>query len=328
MTLYNYWCEPEPDTRILFKDLVSANLIAIKSNMRWDNYSLNETTIPVVDLLKDHAISVLTKSYGMFHVEQDILDPLTADVFMYFPVLMQQLGITRLMDAYSVVKEDLNVDELVRTEVLEGEVDENSQLTLGSTNTDTNILNTQQKTTGTVVVDNEQTNILDGTTIINNTSGVESTGNRNVNLTHNMPEQAINGITGQFPVDDEGTPILTTSYAQTASENFSTSNPIATTETSNQDTDNTNTLTSDSTTTNDLTVADTGTTTRTVVGSGSDATDTLTTTNNTNTINEKHTSTATNKQYAYEIQAFLDSTDSIVAFSKWEDRFSWIPGII
>src|SRR5690606_30409252 len=161
-----------------------------------------------------------------------------------------------------------------------------------------------------------------------NTSGVEATGTKNVNLGHNMPEQSINAVTGNLPTDTQGTPILTTSYIQNASEAFTTSNPINTTETSEQTVENTNTGTNDSTTTNNLTVADTGTTTRTMTNSGSDTSEATTATSGTNTINETVTSTLTNKQYAYEIKAFLETADGTIAFKNWEDRFSWVVGII
>lgn len=315
-------------TTMLFKDLISQNETEIKTYMAWENYDLNDTTIPVVDLVKEHAITVLSKSYGLFHVEQTILDELCADVFIYFPVLLQQLAITRLIDAYGVVKEDVNTEEFTRTETLSSVTDQNSELTVGTTNTDSNVLNTQQKTTGTVSVENELNNTQNSSTTIENTSGVESTGNRSVNLSHNMPEQSINGSTGNFPTDPNGTPILTTSYVNNASENFNSSNPINTTETSEQTILNSNTGNNDSTTTNDLTVADTGTTTRTVVNSGSDNTESKTLTDSTNNINENRTRTETNKQYAYEIKAFLETADSLIAFKRWEDNFSWVTGII
>lgn len=315
-------------TTILFKDLIEDNKTELKGLMEWNNYTMNDVTIPLVEELKEHALMVLSKSYGMFHVEQDILEPLEADIFVYFPILMQQLAISRLMDAYGVVPEDTITDTLTRTETATSEVGENSELTLGTTNTDTNELNTTNKTTGTVLTENDSSNTQNSTTNIENTSGVESTGNRSVNLTHNMPEQAISGGTGNFPVDPEGTPILSTAYVQAAAANYNTSNPINTTETSEQTIANTNIGNNDSLTTNDITVSDTGTTTRTSVNSGSDIAESTTTTDTINDIQESRTRQETNKQYAYEIKAFLESTDTLVAFSRWEDKFSWVVGII
>ena len=85
--------------RIPFKDLIENNKTELMSYMEWNNYTMNDVTIPLVEELKEHALMVLSKSYGMFHVEPDILEPLEADIFVYFPILMQQLAISRLMDA-------------------------------------------------------------------------------------------------------------------------------------------------------------------------------------------------------------------------------------
>lgn len=316
------------DSRILFKDLVSQNETEIKTYMEWQNYQLNETIIPVVDLLKDHALKVLSNSYGLFHVEQTILNELYNDVFIYFPILMQQLSITRLIDAYGVVANDENTQTTTRTEKLNSNTDQNSTLTVGTSVNDSNVLDTQQKTTGTISTDNDIFNTNNSTTSIENSSGVEATGSKNVNLNHNMPEQSLVGQTGQFPTDSQGTPNLNTSYVQGASENFSTSNPINTNETSEQTITNTVTGKNENTTTNNVTLSDTGTTTRTTTNSGSDNSDSLTTTDSTNTITEEIKRLETNKQYAYEVKAFLETADGLIAFSRWEDKFSWVIGII
>jgi hypothetical protein len=313
---------------ILFKDLIEENKTKLMSLMQWNNYTMNDVTIPLVDELKEHALMVLSKSYGMFHVEPDIIKPLEADIFIYFPVLMQQLAISRLMDAYGVLPEDTIMDTMTRTESVTTQTEENSELTLGTSNTDTNEVNTETTTTGTVLIENDSSNTQNSTTNIENTSGVDSTGNRSVNLSHSMPEQAITGGTGNFPVDLEGTPILSSAYVQGATSNFSTSNPINTTETSEQTIANTSIGENDSLTTNDVTVSNTGTTTRTSVNSGSDVAESTTTTDSVNDVQESRTRTETNKQYAYEIRAFLESTDTLIAFSRWEDKFSWVVGII
>jgi hypothetical protein len=313
---------------LLFKDFCTEHAVEIKSNMAWENYTLNTTIVPVIDLVKDHALMVLSKSYGKFHVEQDILDEVCADVFINFPVLLQQLAITRLIDAYGVVKDDENIQTTTRTEVLAGETEQNSELTAGTSVTDSSITNLQQKTTGTVMVDNDTSNIQNSTTSIENISGVEATGGRNVNFEHVMPAQKITGGTGEFPVDDEGTPILTSLYVQNATQGFSTANPINTNETSDQTIANTVTGQNDSTTTNDITVADTGTVSKTTANSGSDNSTSLTTVANTNTITETVTDVLTNKQYAYEIKAFLETADGLIAFDRWQNKFSWVIGII
>lgn len=323
MRIYNDY----QDTKVLFKDLILDNTADIKSYMRWDNYDLNDTVIPVVETLKDHALIVLMNSYGKFHVEQDIIEEIFADVFIYFPILMQQLAITRLIDAYGVVKDDVESQTTERTENLNTNVEQNSKMTAGTTQTDSNILDTQQKTTGTIGVAGTASNTQNSTTNIENSSDVESTGTRNVNISHNMPEQALSD-TGKFPTDPQGTPILTSSYIQQAQEGFTSSNPINTTELSKQTILNTNNGSNDTTTTNDITVSDTGKTTRTTTNSGSDNTEAKTATTGTNTFTETITSNITNKQYAYEIKAFLETADSLIAFKKWEDQFSWVVGII
>lgn len=318
---------PETET-VLFKDLVTDNETDIKTYMAWENYTLNEVTIPIVEILKSHALMVLTKSYGLFHVEQDIYDEFCADVFMYFPVLAQQLAITRLIDAYGVVKDDVETQTTTRTENLNSQIDQTSELTAGTTVTENNTTNLQQKTTGTVQVENDTSNVQDSTTTINNTSNVAATGSHNVSTTHQMPEAQIDGVTNWFPTDEQGTPIIKGSVVQNAAQNFSTANPLSTTETSTQSIDNTVTGNNDSTTTNDITVADTGSTTRTSANSGSDTSQSGTTTDSTNEISEIITSNVTNKQYAYEIKAFLETADSLNAFRKWEDKFSWIIGFV
>lgn len=313
---------------ILFKKFVLENIEDIKTYMRWDNYQLNETEIPVVEMVKDHALIVLMNSYGLFHVEQDIYDAFCADIFIYFPILLQQLAITRLIDAYGVVANDVETVETVRTETQNSSVAQNSEMVAGTSQTNNNTLNTQQKTTGTVAVEGSASGTQNSTTSIINSSGVESTGTRSVNLAHELPEQAISGSTGEFPIDTQGTPVLTNSYVQTAQEGFTTSNPINTSESSDQSIQNTNSGTNDSTTTNDVTIADTGTTTQITTNSGSDTSESKTDANTTNTYNEKITSHVTNKQYSYEIKAFLETADSLVAFARWEDKFSWVVGII
>lgn len=316
------------DSRILFKQLLADNMDEIKVHMAWNNYELNDVIIPVVDSVQDHALMVLSKSYGLFHVEPDIIDPLIADIFIYFPILLQQLAITRLIDAYGVVKDDVDTVVTKRTEVLANETDQNSTITVGTTNTDRTISDNQQKNTGTVIVDNDATNIQRTTNSIINISGVESTGSRNVNVGHNMPEQSINGVTKEFPVDNQGTPILSSSTIQNGSETFNTSNPINSNETSDSQGSVDNSGTSNAKTTNDITVSETGNNTRTSSNSGSDNSESNTKSDSMNTIDESVTSTMTNKQYAYEIKAFLETADSLIAFRKWESHFSWVVGIV
>lgn len=219
---------------IPFRELVHENRTLIKAQMKWENYDLNENVMPVVEDLKEHALQVLVWNYGRYQVEPEILDDVLADVFVYFPPLIQELAISRLFDAYTVAAEDEESETITRTEEMNQEVQQNSQLTLGTKSEETTEEDTEQKTTGTVSVEGTTDNTQTSTTNIENTSGVEMTGNRSVNITHNLPEQALPGGTGYFPTDPEGTPILTGAYVQTATENFNTHNPIDSTETSHQ----------------------------------------------------------------------------------------------
>ena len=321
------WAEPEVQT-IPFRELIQENKELLKSYMKWENYELNEKVLPVVEDLKEHALMVLEKSYGRYQVEPDIVDELIVDVFTYFPPLMQELAISRLFDAFTVAQEDEESETFTRTEEKNQEMLQNSQLTLGTKAEETQTEDTEQKTTGTVSVEGTTENTQTSTTSIENNSGVSMTGNRSVNLTHNLPEQALPDGTGYFPTDPEGTPILTASYIQTATENFNTHNPIDSTETSEQTQAGSGTTTTDQTTTNDVTVANTGTSTRTVQNSGSDQSQSLTSTDEQNTITETRSRTMTNKQYAYELRAFLDSVTAVNAFQRWEDKFSWVVGIL
>lgn len=311
-----------------FRELIQENKTLLKSYMNWENYELNDKVLPVVEDLKDHALFVLEKNYGRYQVSPEIVDELIADVFVYFPPLMQQLAISRLMDAVSVPEEDTETETLTRTEETIGEVQQNSELTLGTQAQESEEQNTQQATTGTVSVTGSTENTQTSNTSIENTSGVAMTGNRSVNLTHNLPEQALPGGTGYFPTDPEGTPILSSTYAQSATENFNTHNPIDSEETSEQTSSGTSEQTSEQTTTNDVTVANTGTNTRTVQNSGSDQSQSLTSTDEMNTVTETRERTMTNKQYAYEIKAFLESVEVVNAFENWAKQFSWVVGII
>lgn len=314
--------------KVLFRELIQENKDLLKSYMNWENYDLNDKVLPVVEDLKDHALFVLQQNYGRYQVSPDIVDELIADVFVYFPPLMQQLAISRLMDAYSVPEEDTETETMTRAETASGEVQQNSELMLGTQLQETEEQDTQQTTTGTVSVAGSTESSQTSNTTIENTSGVAMTGNRSVNLTHAMPEQALPGGTGYFPTDPEGTPILTASYVQSATENFTTHNPIDSEETSVQTNTGTNTSESNQTTTNDVTVANTGTNTRTVQNSGSDSSQSSTTNEEMRDITETRTRTMTNKQYAYELRAFLESVEAVNAFENWANHFSWVVGII
>lgn len=324
---------------MLFKDYLAANATILKSYMKWDNYELNTTILPVVEAVENDALEVLSNVYGKFEVE-DILDELKADVLMNFPTLLQQLSITMVMTAENVVQKDVLSETMTRKETGVRDTSQTTDMTLDTQVTELNTIDNTSTTTGTskdtgtsktatstVTTQTNETEIL-------NTSGVEMTGSRNVNINNAMPEQSISGVTEAFPVDTEGTPILSTSTVQSATQSFSTVNPIDSSETSSQSINVTANNTGESLTTNDLTntqniaVSDVGTTNRTTANTGTDTTLNTALENTDNEVTETTTREATNPQYAYEIRAFLESVQSINAFKVWANNFAWVCGIL
>lgn len=322
-----------------FKDFITANSTTLKTFMSWENYDLNNTVLPVVDLVQDHALQVLANNFGKFEVEDDILDEVSADIFINFPPLLQQLSISRVMTSESVVQTDILSETMTRRETGQRDTNQTTDTTLGTEVSEINSLGTTQATTGnttntgTVNVGSDTHTNQSNETDITNSTDVEATGSRNVNLSHQMPEQALTG-TGNFPVDAQGTPILTTSYVQSAGENFATVNPIETTESSTQVSTVTNDTESDSITTNNLassqnvSVVNSGSNTRTLNNTGSDNVTNAGVENTENEITETIDREATNAQYAYEIKAFLESVQAINAFKTWTNNFAWVCGIL
>lgn len=295
--------------------------------MRWENYTINETTIPVIELLKDDALNALKRAYGKYYVEPDIYDDLLNDVFTYFPILMQQLAISRLLDAYAVNTHDLDTETTTRTEKVNESTNQNSTLTAGTSVIEANSQDNTQKTTGTVKDESTQTGSQDSVIDITNSSNTELTGSHTVSMTHNMPEQSIDGTTKEFVIGDDGTPELKTSTIQNASETYGSNSPINSGESSNQQSSVDTTTTTDNTTTNDVTVTDEMTGNRTLTNSGSDNSNSNTQVTADNITTESRELQATNKQYAYEVAAFLDVAGKTVAFEIWTNRFSWVVGI-
>lgn len=295
--------------------------------MRWENYTINETTIPVIDLLKDDAIQALKRAYGKYHVEPDIYDDFLNDVFTYFPILMQQLAISRLLDAYAVNTHDLDTETTTRTEKVNESTNQLSTLTAGTSVTEANSQDNTQKTTGTVKDDSTQTGTQDSMIDITNTSNTELTGSHNVALNYAMPEQSIDGVTKEFEYNLDGTPFLGTSNVQGATENFGSNSPINSGESSNQQTTVNTETTTGNIQTNDVTVTDEMTGNRTLTNSGSDNSNSNTQVTADNVTTESRELQATNKQYAYEVAAFLDVAGKTVAFEIWTNRFSWVVGI-
>lgn len=312
---------------VRFHELLTDNEAELRSEMRWENYTINETVIPVIDLLKTDALNALRRAYGKYYVYPDIYDDVLNDVFTYFPILMQQLAISRLLDAYVVNQNDLEKETTTRTEKRDQVGNENSSLTKGTSTSEISSQNNEQKNTGTVKDSSTQDSESDSTNQIDNTSGIEQTGSRSVQLAHAMPEQSIDGTTGNLPEDEQGTPILKTSYVQSANESFATTNPIQNSESSQQHTTGTGKVTSEATQTNDLTQTDTMTGNRTVTDSGTDQTASTTENTENATITETRELSSANKQYAQEVSGFLEVAGKTVAFENFVNSFSWVVGI-
>ena len=152
-----------------FRELIDENKILLKPSMIWENYDLNDKVLPVVDDLKEHALFVLQQS--MVAIGLLILWMNSLLTFVYFPPLMQQLAISRLMDAYSVPEEDTETETMTRAETASGEVQQNSELMLGTQLQETEEQDTQQTTTGTVSVDGSTESTQTSNTTIENTRG-------------------------------------------------------------------------------------------------------------------------------------------------------------
>lgn len=295
--------------------------------MRWENYTINDTVIPVVEQVKTDALNTLRREYGRFYVDPDIYDDFLSDVFMYFPILLQQLAISRLLDAYVVNQFDTETETTTRTESRNATMDQNTIGTSSANSTDNLTENRSGTNTGTVDNESSSEDKNAGTVNIANGTIVKPTGSRGVSLSHAMPEQAFDGTTGEFPVDEQGTPILGTAYVQSAGENFSTTNQMENEETSEQTTDMTLTATGTSKQTNNLATTDEGSSNRTGTNTGTDET-TLTGTNNEAVeVTETREAKLANKQYAQEVTGFLAIAGNTVAFDNWAREFSWVVGI-
>lgn len=336
---------------VLFSDYVKYT--SLRPFMVWDEFDIVESPLPpfAIDRIQEKAISLLCRNYGYFEVGVELVDntgdfpnfyfpEFEADLMTYFPPLIQSLSITLKMLGINVPEVDTITETYDRTEditsnqksdninSMETDIINNSNSNQNSTS------DTTQINTGTVKNTGTSENDIAYERQITNTSEIEETGNRNVNLAHNMPEQAING-TGNFPEDTQGTPILSASYIQSANENFSTMNPMQTNETSLQkDIENKQTTTNDLTQTNDN-LNDTFT--KNNVDSIDETTGKSTTTENLtnivegegkNIIHEVRTIEKTNPQYAGEITKFLENVQTFNAFQVFIDKFSWLRGIL
>lgn len=313
-------------------EIITNNLTEIKALMRWENYGLNNTIIPVEEALQNDAISTLRREYGRILIEEDeyaeTYDYLMSDIFMYFPILMQELSITRLIDAYAVATHDNDTEKTTTTSTMDGSNTGTETLVAGTSVSEILTGNSTDTSTGTVKDVGEQTSRGTSNSLITNESDIEETGGKSVNFTHALPEQAIDGTTKKFPVDEQGTPNMGAATVNLATESFNTSNPMGTLETSEQESSNDGTVTNDNTTTNDLTNSSENNSSRTASNSGSDLTTTQSNENVTTSETVERELNATNKQYAYEVSAFIKTAGEVVAFQNWKNRFSWIGGII
>lgn len=336
---------------VQFSDYVKYT--SLKEYMTWEEFGLVDKSITdfAVDKIQDKAISLLSRNYGYYQVGVELVDntgdypkfyfpEFEADLMTYFPELIQSLSITLKMLGINVPEVDTITETYDRTEdIISNQTSDNINAI------ETDIINTANSNQNST---NDTTQTISGTTTntgtsendilyerqITNSSQVDETGNRNVNLSHQMPEQAIEG-TGNFLEDTQGTPILSTSYVQSANENFSTLNPMSTSETSTQ-----KDIQNKQTTTNDLTQSN-NSLNDTFVKSSLSSVDGSTGKSKTaenlknivegtgqNTIHEVKTIEKTNPQYAGEITKFLDNVQTFNAFKSFIDKFSWLSGVI
>lgn len=336
---------------ILFSDY--AKYTSFKEYMIWDEYGLVENPLPTfaIERIQEKCISLLCRNYGHFNVWVMLEDnsgdyprfhfpEFEGDLMTFFPELIQTLSITLKMLGMNVPEIDITTEKYDRVEDILSNQSSSQDATSTSDMLNKNIssqdntTDSTQTTSGTVNDSgSSETDIAFEREIIN-TSEIDETGNRNVNLSHQMPEQAING-TGNFPVDSQGSPILSASYIQGAGESFSTINPMVSTETSNQKDNENKTIT-----TNDLTQTTEGLTdtfNKSKISGESETSGTASTVDNIqnvvegtgkNTISETRTTEKTNPQYAQEISKFLDNVQTINAFNEFINKFHWLCGIL
>lgn len=331
---------------MLFSDFYDINKDALKTEMVWNNYGLNDVLLTASDELKEKALSLLKQNYSKFNlfeidgIVDDILNEMKSDVFTNFPLLMQSLSIAASMTYQSVSRTDHEIE--TRT-VKETGKNTNNSTEMNNSKRDTinndivvenNSVIGEITNTGNVLTheisERNETNTLDG----NNTASTPMTGSKSVAVSHSMPEQAINGITHNFNKDTQGTPDLDVSTIQSANESYSTINQFQNTQIIDQMQTVDNTIVNNNTRTDDTKQL---TDNATELHNTNDSTgmDILEGTNTINGINEiDHTTTDTttrdlaNKQYPFEVSKFLESIDSVKSFTKWIDAFSWICGVL
>lgn len=325
-----FWMEQnQPNDLITVRDLIIAEYQSFLQVMNWNNYDLNETIIPVVDLLRNHAMEVLFRTYGNVLVNKDeVLELFLNDVFVYFPLLMQELAITRLIDGYAVGTHDQDSTTFTRNENLLTESDSIANVKSDGTGSENMDQNSTRKDTGTVSDVNTSTNNQNTETKITNDSEVQTSNNHSVSFAREMPEQSIDSTTTKFPIGEDGIPDMSTGTVQNASENFGSATPMITHETSTQNNIGSNDTNGTNTRTDNLQSTDTGKSTRSTVTGSVDKSDSKVKNTGNNVITEQTDIRATNKQYSYEITNFLSAASTVVAFSNWENKFSWLRGLV
>lgn len=326
--------------KILFSELVNQNETALKSEMEWRNYGLNDTEMLAEEILKTHALRTLKRSYGKYYVDDDILEELKEEIFINFPSLMQQLSISRVVTGLAVLPVDTLKEQITRNETTRRENSDSSTVTVGTSVNETSqvegLTSGQSLTndTGTVASNVTNDSNTSSSTSIDNSSNVEITGGKQVNLAYSLPNQAINGSTSNFPVDAEGTPDLSDATVNSATATHTTSNPLNNVESSEQSQNVITDASTDSLVTNNLSttssnsVNESNSATRTIANTGSDTSNNQGLETNEHNYSETIEREATNAQFSYEITNFLEASESHNAFRTWVNLFWWITPIL
>lgn len=325
-----------------FKDVIDKYLSDLKNEMSWNNYNLNDTELEVQEILKDHALLTLKRAYGSSYFDdiEDDIENLKNEIFINFPSLLQQLSVSRVINGRAVVPVDTLSEIITRREDFNKNVSGLGTLTVGTTTEQNTTSSATGSNTG-IVEDTGTTTDVQGSSLSNtsiseieNSSNAEITGGRTTSVSYALPHQALQGITQGFPVDEEGNPILSDATVDNANAVFNTSNPMTTTDESSQTTTNSSESSLNNTTTNNLktdslnTSNESATGSMTLSNSGQDISDTTQDETGYNEVREQIDREATNAQYSYEINAFLQSSMTYNAYKTWVKEFSWIRGII
>ncbi len=306
-----FWPMSNPDL-IPFKTFLSENEAVIKTYMKWDNYGLNETEFIIKETFIDDTLDLLGRHYANVKVDTDcILDQFLADMGVYFPQLVQLSSITRVFSYDKVPERDMVTEHETSTQQRDETLDSNQNATIKQSGQTTD--NIDQTTT------TSQLTNATGDSTSETVSGVEETGGRSVAFQQIMPEQALPD-TGNFPVDEQGTPILNAARVQSASTGFNTQNPLNSkdnvTQTSIQETTNDTNTDQKGTNTQDTTNDSTSEAIGKDVSSG------------TITGAIERSTERTNPLFAQELTKFMQNVNTINAFEWFLGKFYWLQGVI